>query len=84
MFEEKILPLLKDTKKILDKNNIKFWPMYGTLLGFVREKGLISYDYDIDISTWEYDYDQVKNLQSEFEKLGGNIYKRFRIYQKQL
>lgn len=59
-----------DTKKILDNNDIDFWLMYGTLLGFARSKQFIPWDWDIDISAWYYDYDKIKNLKSEFEKAG--------------
>ena len=34
---------------VLEKNKIKYWLEYGTLLGIVREKGIIKHDYDIDI-----------------------------------
>lgn len=40
---------LIEMKKILEKNNIKFLPAFGTLLGLFRDKDLISHDIDIDI-----------------------------------
>ena len=67
---EKVIQLLADTKKLLDKNNINFWLMYGTLLGFVRNKQFIPWDHDIDISAWYNDYDKIKNLKDEFKKIG--------------
>lgn len=67
---EKVIQLLADTKKLLDKNNINFWLMYGTLLGFVRNKQFIPWDHDIDISAWYNDYDKIKNLKNEFKKIG--------------
>ena len=70
---EKVIQLLLDTKKLLDKNNINFWLMYGTLLGFVRNKQFIPWDHDIDISAWHYDYSKIKNLEGEFEKLGYKV-----------
>ncbi len=73
MTEEKRIRLLKDIKFLFDKNNIRFWLMYGTLLGFVRDKQFITWDWDIDISTWYYDYDKIKNLTIEFEKLGYEV-----------
>lgn len=57
-------------KTIFDKNNISFWPMYGTLLGFIRDKGFIEWDDDIDIGCWWYDYDTIVDLKNEVETNG--------------
>jgi len=35
-------------KSIFDKHHIKFWLAHGILLGAVREKDFISYDFDLD------------------------------------
>ena len=40
---------LLNLKKALDKADISFFLMFGTLLGAVRDKDLISYDKDIDL-----------------------------------
>ena len=42
---------LLDFKKILDKNNVKFLLMHGTLLGAIREKNFIKHDIDVDTCT---------------------------------
>ena len=34
--------MLTTVKDLFDRNNIQFWPMYGTLLGFVRDGDSIS------------------------------------------
>lgn len=44
------LKMLEDVKDILDKNNIEFWVDSGTLLGIVREKRLLPWDNDVDLS----------------------------------
>ncbi|UYI80109.1 MAG: LicD family protein [Fusobacterium varium] len=38
---------------VLEKNKIEYWLEYGTLLGVIREKGIIKHDYDIDIGILE-------------------------------
>merc|ERR1719229_343594 len=41
--------MLYDVDKIFTKNNISYWIEGGTLLGAVRNKGLIPWDEDCDI-----------------------------------
>ncbi len=44
---------LRDLKFCLDKENIIFFLISGTLLGCIREGKLLSHDKDIDIGVWE-------------------------------
>lgn len=44
------------------KHNIKHWLMYGTLLGCVRDKNVIPYDYDFDFGIMIDDYDKILNI----------------------
>ncbi len=47
----KYAPLfLVELGKKFEENNILYWLEYGTLLGAIREKKIIDYDYDIDIA----------------------------------
>lgn len=41
---------LKKLTDLLEKNNIKYWIDYGTLLGAYRNKKVIPYDPDLDIT----------------------------------
>jgi len=62
--------LLLKVKELLDKNNISFWLMGGTLLGAVRDKSFIKHDdKDIDIGLYSKDQWKVKELieNSEFK-----------------
>lgn len=44
---------LRDLKNCLDKANIIFFLISGTLLGCIREGKLLGHDKDIDIGVWE-------------------------------
>ena len=48
-YKETAIQLLKDTISILDKYNINYFLISGTLLGYVRHNDLIDWDDDIDL-----------------------------------
>lgn len=48
---EQAQEVLFRAKEILDRLGIRFWLIYGTLLGAVRENSFISHDFDVDIQT---------------------------------
>lgn len=56
---EKATSNLLDVKKNLDRHQVKFGLIYGTLLGAIREKGFIEYDEDIDLFVLEEDRDDL-------------------------
>jgi lipopolysaccharide cholinephosphotransferase len=47
--------MMKDINELFEKFEITFWPIAGTLLGAVRNGGLIPWDVDMDIGIFEYD-----------------------------
>ena len=49
------LKLLNEITDILDEHHVKYWLDFGTLLGVVREKRILPWDDDIDISIFEED-----------------------------
>ena len=61
------LDLLKKLVSICNKNGLKLYPIYGTLLGTVREAGMIPGDDDIDVALPREDYEKLLNLQDEFQ-----------------
>ena len=66
----------------LSKHNIKHWLMYGTLLGCVRNKDVIPYDYDFDFGILFSDIDKILSIDLENKKYrigktkGGTIYSK--------
>lgn len=70
MKEERAVEALRKIKKILDKNNINYWLDEGSLLGAVREKKLIEWDHDIDLSIWYADFEKIRLLFDEINNTG--------------
>jgi len=64
--EEQKIDLMKRTIKILNKHKIKYWLVFGTLLGCVRENCFIPWDSDIDLAVE--DVEPVYALKDEFAK----------------
>lgn len=58
---------LKEVIALLDANNIIYWIDCGTCLGAYRYGGIIPWDYDIDISIFLPDHDNVKTILSSMD-----------------
>lgn len=78
---DEIFTHLSYTSDLLKNQNIKHWIMYGTLLGCIREKNVISYDYDFDLGILLQSVDSVLKLNEiiqkdgyAFEKGNGTVY----------
>lgn len=65
------LEVLKKLADICQKNNLKYFIAYGTLLGAVRHKGFIPWDDDVDVIMPRDDYNQLvewcRNHSKELE-----------------
>ena len=79
---EEIYQHIKYIHYELSKHNIKHWLMYGTLLGCVRNKDVIPYDYDFDFGILFSDIDKILSIDLENKKYrigktkGGTIYSK--------
>ena len=72
---------IKYIHNLLEKNSIKHWLMYGTLLGCIRDKDVIPYDYDFDFGIMIDDYEKILSLPQEdsnykIEKTTGTYYSK--------
>ena len=70
--KQEMIKLLNIVVKTLEKHNIEYYIDMGTLLGAVREGGLMDWDDDVDISlTRESDFDKIpqvlKDIENQYE-----------------
>jgi phosphorylcholine metabolism protein LicD len=72
--KEMSLKVLHELTQILIKYNIKYWLQDGTLLGYYREKDLISHDNDTDIGLFWSDIIS-KDVFLEILNNGFNLFK---------
>ena len=57
------LKILSDFDIFCKANGLKYFMMYGTLLGAVRHKGFIPWDYDIDTAMTRAEYNKFKTIK---------------------
>jgi phosphorylcholine metabolism protein LicD len=84
-FTSDSIKLLKDVTAILEKNDIEYYLDFGTLLGVIREKRLIPWDNDLDISILhEKDYKKVYQILKNLDySIKINTFKQSNNYRKQ-
>ncbi|MDP2729884.1 MAG: LicD family protein [Dehalococcoidales bacterium] len=61
---------LLDIKRILDKEGIRFWLMFGTFLGAYRDHDIISYDEDTDLAICAEDLPRLLSCEAILAKEG--------------
>jgi len=57
------LKMLVDFDAFCKEHGLKYFMVYGTLLGAVRHKGFIPWDYDIDTAMTRAEYEKFKAIQ---------------------
>lgn len=62
------LDLLRKLKQVCDDHGLKLFAMYGTLLGAIRNGGIIAGDDDIDVALFREDYNKLLALENEFQE----------------
>lgn len=65
--------VLFDTARFLDRNKIVYHLEGGTLLGLVRDKELLPWDHDIDISLLKIDADRLVKKRWHFLLMGYRV-----------
>ena len=61
------MDILKFYMNICEKENLRFFFAYGTLLGAIREKGFIDWDDDIDLWMPRCDFDRFTKVYHRYE-----------------
>ena len=61
--KKNLIKLFKQSIKIMEDNNIEYWIIGGTLLGSIRDKGLISWDDDTDIAIMKENINKILLLE---------------------
>lgn len=56
------LRLLEEFDRVCVENNIRYTLMYGSLLGAMRNQGMIPWDDDVDVAMLRKDYDKLMSL----------------------
>lgn len=70
---------LKNFVDVLNKFDIKYIAVYGTLLGIVRENKILDHDLDIDIGIFREDIEKFLNVEGELLKKGFKIISEVRL-----
>ena len=62
--------IMADVAQMMDREGIRWWVDYGTLLGWIRNGGMIPYDKDGDLGILGDDRDKLLGLQDEWLGMG--------------
>jgi phosphorylcholine metabolism protein LicD len=71
---------IRDFDLICRKNQITYWADSGTLLGAIRDKGIIDHDDDIDVCMYEEDFNKLIKILKNDKNYYIYSYSFFPIY----
>ncbi len=67
-YQQYALEVLREFHRICERNNIIYYLSYGTLLGAIRDKGIVPWDYDVDVQVPYKEKDKlIKALQTDLD-----------------
>ncbi len=69
--------ILNQLNLVFKELNYDYWLEFGTLLGAVRENRIISFDLDLDIATWRFNYGD--NLNVVMQRYGFKLMREIYI-----
>ncbi len=64
---------LVEIAKVADKHGLNTWLMFGTLLGVVRDGGLIANDRDVDLGVFWRDFNKLADVIIELKGMGFDL-----------
>lgn len=62
-----MIDLLNELDRVCREHDLKYFLIFGTLLGAVRHKGFIPWDDDVDVVMPRESYEKLKELKGEFK-----------------
>ena len=66
-----LMDVLEEFTHFCLQNNLTYWAIYGTLIGAVRHKSVIPWDYDVDVNMLADDFDKLVTLfESQQNSIG--------------
>ena len=80
--QRRMISLSFDLMDVLDEYNVKHWLGFGTLLGCLRDGGVIPWDDDVDICLFREDRERVLGLDikdCEWKKANETLYRLVRL-----
>ena len=82
VFNKNGLRVISEFDSVMTQNGYPYFLLFGSLLGAIREHGLIQHDFDLDTGMWFEDSDE--NLLPKLEAAGFQLSSSFEIEQSRL
>ena len=65
--------LFKTFAQFLEDNKLEYFVIGGTMIGMMREKGMIAWDDDVDISMTQYEVSKLLNLKDKLKDINMGV-----------